>query len=118
MRSIPPLPLPVMKALVKLGQDIRKARLRRRITMQVMAKRASISRTTLTKVEKGDPAVSLGIYACVICMLGLVSNLADLVDGGKDEIGRTLQEKRLPQRVRTPHRFGSGPDDVDEEVEE
>lgn len=63
----------------KLGNDIRTARIRRRITMDLMSKRASISRTTLTKIEKGDPSVSLGIYATVIFVLGLVSNLENLV---------------------------------------
>lgn len=69
MRRIAPLPIPVKKALGQLGLDIRRARLRRRISMDLMAKRASISRTTLTKVEKGDPTVSLGIYATVIFIL-------------------------------------------------
>ena len=52
MHSLSLLPIPVKKALRTLGLDIRKARLRRRITMELMAQRASISRTTLTKVEK------------------------------------------------------------------
>jgi len=52
-------PIPVRRALRKLGQDIRDARRRRRIPMEIMAERASISRTTLTKVEKGDPGVSI-----------------------------------------------------------
>ena len=103
MRSVSPLPIPVKKALRKLGQDIRKARLRRRITMELVAERASISRTTLTKIEKGDPSVALGIYATVIFVLGLVSNLADLLDTHQDEIGRILEDENLPQRVRHPH---------------
>ncbi len=102
MRPLSPLPIPVKKALRKLGQDIRKARLRRRIPMELMAKRAYISRTTLTKVEKGDPSVSLGIYACILFILGLVANLASLVDTGKDELGRMLEEENLPRRIRLP----------------
>lgn len=100
MRPISPLPIPVKKALRKLGEDIHKARLRRRITMELMAKRALISRTTLTKVEKGDPSVSLGIYASVIFILGLVSNLASLLDINKDELGRILEDENLPKRIR------------------
>jgi hypothetical protein len=68
--------------------------------MELMSKRASISRTTLTKVEKGDPSVSLGTYATVIFVLGLLTNLSLLIDGGKDEIGRMLEDEKLPQRVR------------------
>jgi phage gp37-like protein len=57
------LPLPVKSALAKLGDDIRSARIRRRISTTVMAERAFISRTTLLKVKHGDAGVSLGIYA-------------------------------------------------------
>ena len=102
MRPISPLPIPVKKALRKLGQDIRKARLRRRITMELMAQRAAISRTTLTKVEKGDASVCLGIYTSVLFVLGLVSNLANLLDGNNDELGHILEDENLPRRIRIP----------------
>ena len=100
MRSLPPLPLPVKRALAKLGQDIRGARLRRRITTTMMAERAFITRTTLRKVENGSPGVSLGIYATVMFVLGLVPRLAELADTRRDEVGLQLEEERLPQRVR------------------
>jgi transcriptional regulator with XRE-family HTH domain len=100
MRSTPPLPLPVKRALTKFGQDIRSARLRRRITTTTMAERAFITRMTLRKVEKGDPGVSLGIYATVLFVLGLAPRIADLADTRTDEVGLHLEEERLPQRVR------------------
>lgn len=53
-------PIPVKQALRKLGKDIRNARLRRRISTAVMAERASISRTTLNRIEKGNFGVALG----------------------------------------------------------
>lgn len=102
MRTTPPLPLPVKRALAKLGQDIRSARLRRRITTITMAERAFITRMTLRKVERGDPGVSLGIYATVMFVLGLTPRLADLADSRADEVGLQLEEERLPKRVRTP----------------
>jgi transcriptional regulator with XRE-family HTH domain len=102
MRSTPPLPLPVKRALAKLGQDIRSARLRRRITTTMMAERAFITRTTLRKVENGNPGVSLGIYATVMFVLGLTPRLADLADARSDEVGLQLEEKRLPKRIRQP----------------
>jgi transcriptional regulator with XRE-family HTH domain len=100
MRTTPPLPLPVKRALAKLGGDIRSARLRRRITAAVMAERAFITRMTLRKVERGDPGVSLGIYATVLFILGLTSRLAELADARSDELGLQLDEERLPQRIR------------------
>jgi DNA-binding XRE family transcriptional regulator len=100
MRATPPLPLPVKRALAKLGDDIRKARLRRRITTMMMAERAFITRTTLRKVERGNPGVSLGIYATVMFVLGFAPRLAELADARTDEVGLQLEEERLPQRIR------------------
>jgi transcriptional regulator with XRE-family HTH domain len=96
------LPLPVRRALRKLGGDIRDARLRRRIPTKLMAERASISRTTLNKVEKGEPGVSLGIYATVLFVLGLHDRLTDLADVKKDTVGLELEAEKLPQRIRRP----------------
>jgi DNA-binding XRE family transcriptional regulator len=94
------LPLPVQRALRKLGGDIRDARLRRRIPTKTMADRASISRTTLNKVEKGAPGVSLGIYATVLFVLGLHDRLAEIADIKTDTVGLELEEENLPQRIR------------------
>ncbi len=94
------LPLPVQRALRKLGADIHAARLRRRIAAAILAERASISRTTLHKVEKGDPGVSLGIYATVLFVLGLLDRLADLADLKNDSVGLELEDEKLPQRIR------------------
>jgi len=104
MRSIPPLPLPVKRALNKLGGEIRSARLRRRIPMAIMAERAFITRVTLQKVERGDPAVSLGIYAIVLFILGLINRLSDLADVRFDELGLQLDEEKLPERIRRSKR--------------
>ena len=73
-------PVPVGRALRKLGHDIRDARRRRRIPVAIMAERASISRMTLNKVEKGEPGVSMGTYATVLFALGMADRLADLAD--------------------------------------
>jgi transcriptional regulator with XRE-family HTH domain len=100
MRRTPPLPLPVKRALAKLGEDIRNARLRRRIPTTTMAERAFITRMTLQKVERGDPSVSLGIYAVVLFVLGLTPRLAELADVRSDELGLQLEEERLPKRIR------------------
>jgi len=100
MRNTPPLPLPVRRALTKLGADIKSARLRRRITMALMAERAFIARGTLQKVERGDPSVSLGVYATVLFILGLGDRLAILAEPSTDSLGLELEEQRLPKRVR------------------
>ena len=66
-----------------------------------MAERAFIARSTLQKVEQGDPGVSLGVYATVLFILGLSERIADLADVGSDSVGLQLEEARLPQRVRS-----------------
>lgn len=94
------LPIPVQHALRKLGHDISDARKRRRIPTRLLAKRASISRTTLLKLEKGDPGVSIGIFARVLFSLGMLDRLTDLADVLHDISSIALEEERLPQRIR------------------
>jgi hypothetical protein len=68
--------------------------------MAIAAELASISRTTLAKIEKGDPGVAMGIYATVLFVMGMVERLADLVDPTNDAVGLQLEEDHLPQRIR------------------
>lgn len=103
-QSIPTLPLRVDRVLKKLGADIKDARRRRRIPMSIMSQRAMISRSTLARVEKGSPNVSMGIYATVLFVLGLEQKLGDLADIRSDDIGLDLEEERLPQRIRTQNK--------------
>ncbi|MGH9408889.1 MAG: XRE family transcriptional regulator [Vicinamibacterales bacterium] len=70
--------------------------------MAVAAERASIGRSTLNRVEKGDPTVAVGIYATVLFVLGLVDRIGDLADARNDATGLQLEEERLPKRIRTP----------------
>jgi transcriptional regulator with XRE-family HTH domain len=100
-------PIPVIRALRKLGQDIRDARRRRRIPVALMAERASISRTTLNKVENGVPGVSFGTYVTVLFVLGMVERLADVADPRHDAVGLELEEERLPKRIRLSRRQNS-----------
>jgi hypothetical protein len=113
-RSTPPnrvvnaLPLPVVRALRKLGHDIRDARRRRRIPVAIAAQRASISKTTWLKVEKGDPGVLAGSYVTVLFVLGLVDRVAQLADPGTDTVGLRLEEEQLPQRIRNKRTRAAG----------
>ena len=95
------LPIPVTRALRKLGHDIKDARRRRRIPMAIAAQRASISKPTLIRVERGDPSVSIGSYATVLFVLGMAERLADLVDPKNDPVGLQLEEENLPQRIHS-----------------
>jgi len=76
--------------------------------MALLADRARISRSTLTKVEKGDESVAIGIYAAVLFALGLAEGLSVLADASKDTIGQALEERNLPKRIRLPGKRTGG----------
>jgi transcriptional regulator with XRE-family HTH domain len=68
--------------------------------MEYAANRAGISRSTLHKVERGDPGVSLGILATVLFGYGMVERLERLVDIRWDWGGVAQEEDWMPRRVR------------------
>jgi hypothetical protein len=94
------LPIPVTRALCKLGSDIKDARRRRRLPMSIVTQRASISEPTLIRIERGDPKVAIGSYTTVIFVLGMADRVADLVDPKNDPVGLQLEEENLPKRIR------------------
>lgn len=87
--------------LEQMGEHIKLARLRRRLSAELVAERAGISRATLWNVEKGSPSVAIGIYAAVLHALGNMDTNFLLV-AKDDELGRTLQDLELPIRRRAP----------------
>ena len=90
------------KILEKLGEDIKLARLRRKISVEQVAERAGISRSTLWQIEKGMPNVSMGYYAQVLFVLGLEKNLLGMV--ADDVLGRKLQDAEILIKKRAPKR--------------
>ncbi|HXC68526.1 MAG TPA: hypothetical protein VN644_01065 [Pyrinomonadaceae bacterium] len=69
-----------------------------------MAERAMISRTTLVKVENGDPGVSIGIFATVLFVVGMADRLADIADASHDRVGLDLESEKLPKRISSPRK--------------
>jgi len=102
------LPRSARSALLKLGEDIAVARKKRRISTVSMAERAFISRGTLYKVEKGDPSVSMGVYATVLSILGLADGLGAAADRRDDSLGLDIEEDRLPKKVQPRRRKRTG----------
>jgi hypothetical protein len=81
--------------------------------MALMGERAFVSRNTVARVERGDPGVSMGIYASVLFVLGMADRLGELADPSTDDVGLRLDEDRLPRRVggaaaRSARRRGHG----------
>lgn len=90
------------RLLRELGLRLREARLRRRLSVSQVAERTEVSRPTLNKVEKGDPAVTLGTYLRVLAVLGLEKDLALIA--AQDPVGRRLQDAGLAVPRRAPKR--------------
>ena len=92
-------PIPVKKVLKKLGNDIKEARIRRKIPTALMAERIGISRNTLRSIENGVPSVSVGLYVTAIYILGMLDRVKDLADIAFDSVGQALMSETLPKRV-------------------
>ena len=90
----PPVVFPQEQRLLsELGERLRLARKRRKLSNAVVAQRAGVSRTTVYKVEAGDPGATLGAYVRVLAVLGLEGDLHLLA--ADDRIGRKLQDLAL-----------------------
>ena len=94
------IPLPAAHALRKLGRDLALARRKRGISTSDMAARLFVSRDTLWRMERGDPSVALGTLATATFVLGLHDRVANLASPASDELALSLDERRLPQRIR------------------
>ena len=94
------MPLPAAHALRKLGRDLALARRKRGIATSDMAARLFVSRDTLWRLERGDPTVALGTLVTATFVLKLHDRVANLAAPARDELALSLDERRLPQRIR------------------
>lgn len=96
-RSLPP----DMAALIaRLGEHIQIARKRRGLTLEEMASRMYVTRKTLSRLEKGESGVALGVLGAALWVLGLDKDLEAVGRPESDAIGLFHERQRLPQRVR------------------
>lgn len=86
--------------LIALGENLRLARLRRKLSTAQVAERADLGRTTLVKIEQGHPGVGIGQYLNVLHVLGLEKDLLQV--GQDDLLGRKLQDAGLLTKKRAP----------------
>lgn len=90
------------RILESLGENIRLARLRRKLSAEKVAERADLSRATLVKIEKGDPGVAMGNYLQVLFVLKLDQDLLNVAKD--DELGRKILDAGLVTKQRAPKR--------------
>ena len=90
-------PAAVEEALIRLGRNIRIARLRRRLTREDLAGRIGVSRKVLAQIEKGKPTTAVAAYLGALWALGLLNQLRDVADPDRDAEGKTLERARSPK---------------------
>jgi transcriptional regulator with XRE-family HTH domain len=90
------------RSLERLGENIRLARLRRKLSTTMVAERANITRITLANIEKGHPGVSIGHITTVLFVLGLHKDLEQVAQD--DVFGRKLQDADIEPKSRAPRR--------------
>ncbi len=90
----------LFRILQLVGENIKLARLRRKLTAEQISERAGITRTTLWSIENGSPNVSMGAYMQVLFLLGLEKDLLKL--GSDDELGKRIQDADLIINKRGP----------------
>lgn len=96
------LPLPVERAIRKIGNDLSLARRRRHISQESLAERTGASISTIRRLEKGDMRVPIHFWVRVLHVFGEIDAFVNLLDTARDEIGLTLMDEQLPQRIRKP----------------
>jgi transcriptional regulator with XRE-family HTH domain len=92
----------IQRLIATLGENIKLARLRRKLSAEQVSERAGISRPTLTSIEKGSSTVSLGAYVSVLHILGLQEDILLLAQD--DVLGRKLQDASILTQDRAPKR--------------
>jgi transcriptional regulator with XRE-family HTH domain len=96
------LPREVLKRLAELGQRVRIARVRRRMSAEDLADACGIGRRSLYRIETGSPGITLGMYLGVLWKLGLLETVDSVANPDTDDHGKILEAASRPQRVRTP----------------
>jgi transcriptional regulator with XRE-family HTH domain len=99
------MPPAVTQALTRLGENLAIARVRRRESQRVWAKRLGISIPTLIRLERGDPGVGVGIYATALWLIGRAGALPELAAPGEDRGALESDVRKALRRraIRSPH---------------
>jgi len=96
--------LNAQRALEQLGDNIKIARLKRRISLQDFADRIGVCKRTVSRLEKGDDGVSIGALAMACLVLGELERVEMFLDAGSDDLGLMLAKDQLPKRIDGPRK--------------
>lgn len=101
-RSHLSLPQSGRDGLVQLGRDLSLARRRRKIPVRRMAERMRVSPTTVTRLERGDPGVSMGVLMTALWLFGMQDRLSTLVAPETDAVGQRASIEATPRHAVAP----------------
>ncbi len=92
------------RALHQMAENLKTARLKRRIAVKDFADRVGVSARTITRLEKGDDGVSTGTLAMACLVLGEIGRISDLLDPATDDTALLLERNMLPKRIGVKRR--------------
>ena len=96
-------PYPVEEAVIRLGANLRTARLRRNLTISDVAAKIGAGPRAVRNAEKGKPSTSIGVFAALLWVLDLIDHLDTVADPSRDERGQRLamsQERKRARQIR------------------
>lgn len=115
--AIDSLPSAVLAQLRLLGENLAIARKRRREPLKSWAQRIGVSEPTLVRMEKGDPSVSMGVYATALWLVGRSQALAECAAPEHDRgaLEDAVRAARSRSVRRRPPLYGTAPPSNTEE---
>ncbi len=99
-----PIPIPVERALRRVGQSVALGRRRRHWSQEALAERIGASVNTVRRMEDGHPGTALQHFARALQVFGELGKFENLMDTAQDSAGLALMDEKLPQRIRTLRR--------------
>lgn len=101
MKTTEALPGPVLDELARIGEGIRIARVRRRMTQEALASRVGTTFHTIRRIERGAPGTAMGFYLTALWVLGLFDDVHLLADPARDREG-LIREASERNRIARP----------------
>lgn len=93
-------PVRVQRGAAEIGQHLVTWRKLQNLTAEQVAERANVTRTTLRRLEHGDPGVGFAVFLGVARALGQLDRVVEVLDPYETDLGRARAEEALPERVR------------------
>ena len=95
-----PVPVKVRLAAKEIGENVSSWRRMLNISSEELAERVAVSRSTISRIENGDPSVSFATFLSFCRILGIFDTVMEATDPYETDLGRLRADQNLPQRIR------------------